>query len=93
MSFWKKLKSFFTLGPAPVDDGGDWVVVRNRDAKGQFKGDDASTPEVDEAFVKVKGSAKGKFKDTDPKTPGVQNSSVKKTVTKKKKAPRKTAKK
>ena len=91
MSFWKKLKSFFTLGPAPVDDGGDWVVVRNRDAKGQFKGDDKSTPDVDEAYVKVKKSARGKFKDTDPKTPGVQNSSVKKTVAKKR-APRKTTK-
>lgn len=91
MSFWKKVKAFFTLGPAPVDE--DWVVVRNRDAKGKFKGDDASTPNVDEAYVKVKKSAKGKFKDTDPKTPGVQNSSAKKTVAKKKKAPRKTAKK
>lgn len=90
MSFWKKVRSFFTLGPAPVDE--DWVVVRNRDAKGKYKGDDKSTPNVDEAYVKVKKTAKGKFKDTDSKTPGVQNSSVKKTVTKKK-APSKTKKK
>ena len=90
MSFWKKGRSFFTLGPAPVDE--DWVVVRNRDAKGKYKGDDKSTPNVDEAYVKVKKTAKGKFKDTDSKTPGVQNSSVKKTVTKKK-APSKTKKK
>lgn len=91
MSFWKKLKSFFSLGPAPVDDGGDWVVVRNRTATGQFKGDDTSTPDVDEAFVKVKKSGKGKFKDTDPKKPGVQNKSEKKPVAKKR-APRKTTK-
>ena len=92
MSFWKKVRSFFSLGPAPIEDKSDWVVVRNRDAKGKYKGDDKSTPNVDEAYVKVKKTAKGKFKDTDSKTPGVQNSSVKKTVAKKK-APRKTKKK
>ena len=81
MSFWKKFKEFL-FAAEPADDTG-WVEVRNRNEKGHFKADDKDTTDVNEAFVKVKGSAKGKFKDTDKKKPGVQNSAVKKPVKKK----------
>jgi len=42
MSFWNKFKDF--LG---------YEVVRNRDDKGRYVGDDKSTPDVDESKKRV----------------------------------------
>jgi hypothetical protein len=85
MGFWRKLvkiiTDFVSRAEYP-DDHPDWIEVRNRDEKGRFKGDKQDTLDINEAFVKVKGSAKGKFKDNDPNKPGVQNEAVKKPVAK-----------
>lgn len=43
MSIWNNIKSFF---------GFETITVRARDAKGKFVGDDKSTPDVNEAYVK-----------------------------------------
>ena len=83
MGFWSKFLKVINpfVSATHPDEDEPWVVVRNRDEKGRYKADDESTPGVNEAYVKVRGSGKEKFKDTSPE-PGVQNKSVKKPVKK-----------
>lgn len=61
MSFWSTVLRY--INPfADVPD--DFIMVRNRDERGKFIADDPDTPDVDEAYVKVRKTAKGKFRNT-----------------------------
>lgn len=52
MSWWNKVVNFWT--------GTEEVEVRNRNKKGQYVADDKSTPNVNEAYKKVRVKKKKK---------------------------------
>ena len=54
MSWWQSIKKFFTPLSQEELHPDDYEVVRARSKKGTYLADDASTPDVNEAYVKVK---------------------------------------
>jgi len=65
MSWWNKLVSFFKPLPAdelpnPLKDEAEveTELVRARNKKGRYVADDLSTPDVNEAYTKVKVTKK-----------------------------------
>tara|TARA_R110002126_G_scaffold105610_1_gene239999 strand:+ start:302 stop:490 length:189 start_codon:yes stop_codon:yes gene_type:complete len=54
MSWWKSITNFFKPLSKEELHPEDYEVVRARSKKGSYIADDKSTPDVNEAYVKVK---------------------------------------
>mgnify|MGYP003625075839 FL=1 len=54
MSWWQSIKNFLTPLSKEQLNPEDYEVVRARSKKGTYIADDKSTPDVNEAYVKVK---------------------------------------
>ena len=53
MGWWQKMTSFFKK-----EDKAEYKTVRARTKKGKFVADDPNTPDVNEAYMKVKKKKK-----------------------------------
>ena len=54
MSWWQSIKNFLRPLTKEEMNPDDYEVVRARSKKGTYLADDTSTPDVNEAYVKVK---------------------------------------
>jgi|TARA_R110002020_G_scaffold72123_2_gene185651 hypothetical protein len=54
MKWWTSLKSFFSKKENVSTHKSEYKKVRARTKKGRFVADDPNTPDVNEAYVKVK---------------------------------------
>ena len=54
MKWWQSFKSLFSKKESVVTHDNGYKTVRARTEKGRFVADDPNTPDVNEAYVKVK---------------------------------------